>query len=138
VAILGSLDHVTRQLVVHTSPTPIEVPGHAAYPSGHATQAYLIARCMKAVLPRAGWAALMSDGTYSDKNGPVYCMARRIARNREVLGLHYPSDSVAGEALADDTWPILHEMLSHHLGPNLILSARAEWASADVEEDDDE
>jgi membrane-associated phospholipid phosphatase len=32
--------------------------------------------------------------------GPLDRMAQRIARNREVLGLHYPSDSLAGRFLA--------------------------------------
>ena len=34
-------------------------------------------------------------------------MAQRIARNREVLGLHYPSDSQAGKDLAEFTFPLL-------------------------------
>src|SRR5205823_9627563 len=31
---------------------PIDVPGHAAYPSGHATGAYLIASCLREVMPK--------------------------------------------------------------------------------------
>jgi hypothetical protein len=34
-------------------------------------------------------------------------MAQRIARNREVLGLHYPSDSAAGKLLAEESFKIL-------------------------------
>ena len=32
---------------------PIEVPGHALFPSGHATEAYLIALILEAVMPAA-------------------------------------------------------------------------------------
>lgn len=39
--------------------------------------------------------------------GPLYRIAERIARNREVLGLHYPSDSVAGRVLAEQTCLLL-------------------------------
>jgi hypothetical protein len=38
---------------------------------------------------------------------PLQRMAQRIARNREVLGLHYPSDSAAGKLLAEESFKIL-------------------------------
>ncbi|MBX9752348.1 MAG: hypothetical protein K5Q68_22355, partial [Roseococcus sp.] len=40
-------------------------------------------------------------------NSPLRSMARRIARNREVLGVHYPSDSFVGQKLAARTLPLL-------------------------------
>lgn len=70
---------------------PIEVPGHPAFPSGHATQALLMAMCIQASLPEArreAWRPLL------------HTLTRRIARNREIAGLHYASDSVAGFELA--------------------------------------
>jgi len=39
--------------------------------------------------------------------GPLRMMADRIARNREVIGKHYPSDSAAGRDLADGSFNIL-------------------------------
>src|SRR5215831_17744996 len=81
---------------------PIHVPGHASFPSGHATEAYLIALCLKEVMPSA---ACAPAGDVS----PLMRMARRIARNREVLGLHFPSDSKAGRHLAEETFKILVE-----------------------------
>jgi hypothetical protein len=39
--------------------------------------------------------------------GPLRMMADRIARNREVIGKHYPSDSATGKILADGSWNIL-------------------------------
>ena len=55
-------------------------------------------------------------------------MARRIARNREVLGLHYPSDSTAGRELGD----ALFECLTNAKGQGasfekLLDTAREEW-----------
>ena len=40
-------------------------------------------------------------------NTPLWRIAERIARNREVLGMHYPSDSEAGLRLAAQALPIL-------------------------------
>ena len=75
---------------------PIDPPGHAAFPSGHATQARLIARCLEAVMPAT---IIPIDGVGSQPDqGPLRQMADRIARNREVLGLHYPSDSLRRQA----------------------------------------
>jgi hypothetical protein len=65
----------------------IEVPWHAAYPSGHATQARLLARVF------ATW--------YPEKAPAFAALAKRIAQNREVAGVHYPSDSAAGASLGD-------------------------------------
>ena len=73
---------------------PIDPPGHASYPSAHATEAWLVARCLKEVMPAEAHDAL-------DR------MAERIARNREVLGVHYPCDSAAGKSIATQTFPLL-------------------------------
>ncbi len=61
-------------------------PGHPSYPSGHSTQAYLLAFLLTEIDPTNGEAYLAS--------------ANRIACNREVAGVHYPSDSEAGRLLA--------------------------------------
>jgi len=79
---------------------PIEVPGHASFPSGHSTQAHLMALCMGDVL----------NGLPQEPDGAddLWTLADRIARNREIAGLHYASDTAAGKAIAQVTLPQLH------------------------------
>ncbi|WP_199823557.1 phosphatase PAP2 family protein [Labrenzia sp. OB1] len=66
----------------------IDVPGHPSYPSGHATQAYLVAQALATVVgnPEAGEELIR--------------VADDVAVNREYAGVHYASDSVAGKQLA--------------------------------------
>ena len=40
----------------------------------------------------------------------LLALADRIARNREIAGLHFPSDSAAGEALAARIFAILNSL----------------------------
>lgn len=62
-------------------------PGHASYPSGHATQSMLLAQILKIIDPT---------------NSEAYLnYARSMARRREIAGVHYPSDSLAGQTLAE-------------------------------------
>ncbi|MDH5721944.1 MAG: phosphatase PAP2 family protein [Alphaproteobacteria bacterium] len=65
----------------------IDNPGHAAYPSGHATQSYA-----------AGLILSKMDEENTDK---YLDAARAIAHRREIAGVHYPSDSKAGQILAE-------------------------------------
>lgn len=71
---------------------PIAVPGHASFPSGHSTQAHLMALCMADVLG--------NPAPQDTRVDVLWTLADRIARNREIAGLHYASDSAAGIALA--------------------------------------
>jgi len=64
----------------------IDNPHHAAYPSGHAAQSYSIATIMSMVDPE-------NEAIYKD-------FAKSIAHRREIAGVHYPSDSKAGQNLA--------------------------------------
>ena len=66
--------------------TVILNPAHAAYPSGHASQAYMTALVLSAF-----------DPNNMDKYKKV---AIDIAHRREIAGIHYPSDSDAGRKLA--------------------------------------
>ena len=65
----------------------IDPPGHPAYPSGHATQAYYIALYLEKKFPDQGEGFMRTADT--------------VARNREWAGVHYPSDTAAGKRLAE-------------------------------------
>jgi hypothetical protein len=95
---------------------PIEVPGHGAYPSGHATQAHLIAHGIRAALGDSAQAAIMPA---------VNALAARIGRNREIAGVHYRSDTEAGAELAGKVAEALKDT---PLCAAMIKAARAEWS----------
>jgi PAP2 superfamily len=71
----------------------IAAPGHASFPSGHATQAYAAVEVLKQLLG-------------ANAGGNPDALAANIADNRVVAGVHYKFDSEAGEALgrAVGTW----------------------------------
>jgi len=56
-------------------------PWHASYPSGHSLESHLIAQALGVIAPKAC--------------EPLSELAHRIATNREVAGVHYPSDTKA-------------------------------------------
>ncbi|GJE13579.1 hypothetical protein [Methylobacterium longum] len=114
---------------------PVPVPGHPAYPSGHATQAHLMALCVRRALPANG---------IRQQLGPVLnALANRIARNREIAGLHFGSDSRAGAQLAQQIVDILDsngmpQSLPQSIPPDtavgtrrrfkdIVATATAEW-----------
>ena len=104
---------------------PIEVPGHASFPSGHSTQSHLMALCLAEVMPKE--ASLGTDPKSHQHDpafGPLQRLAERVARNREVLGVHYPSDSEAGKHLANATFPLLMRCASVQ---TIAERAKAEW-----------
>jgi acid phosphatase (class A) len=68
----------------------IEVPWHAAYPSGHASQGRFMSRFFANCFPKLEYEFLE--------------LGDRIGKNREIAGVHYPSDTEAGRALGDRMW----------------------------------
>lgn len=95
---------------------PIAVPGHAAYPSGHAMLSYLMSECLAELMPGAG-----AKGT----RDAMFELSRRVALNREIAGLHYASDSAAGKSIASQLLPILHDCASYQ---SVFNDALQEWA----------
>ncbi|MEO6434794.1 MAG: hypothetical protein ABIP55_03395, partial [Tepidisphaeraceae bacterium] len=65
-------------------------PQHGAFPAGHATQCHLLKALLAELKPNPG------NETLSQLDS----LARRIAENRVVAGLHYPVDNLEGEKLA--------------------------------------
>jgi membrane-associated phospholipid phosphatase len=85
---------------------PIAVPGHASYPSGHATQSALLSLLLSQVMPAEVGQPTIYD-TITSRPSLLEKLAERVARNREVLGLHYPTDSQAGRLLAGQVYALL-------------------------------
>jgi hypothetical protein len=89
----------------------IVVPGHASYPSGHATEGTLLSLCLADIVPEATL--------------PLQKLALRVATNRERAGVHYRNDSEAGERLAKACFERLKTCPSFK---EAMGAARAEWS----------
>ena len=68
----------------------IATPGHSTLPSGHATEAFAVARVLQ---------SLVGASPASETASQLQRQAARIAQNRTVAGLHFPIDSAAGRLL---------------------------------------
>jgi hypothetical protein len=88
----------------------IVTPGHPAYPSGHGFQSWLGAIALAEVRP--------------DARPALLALAQRIGHNREIAGVHYPSDTKAGQNLADQVLAIAKEGKYFR---ELLAEAKAEW-----------
>jgi hypothetical protein len=120
-------------------------PGHPSFPSGHSFLGHFIALLLleiPALAERFGvFETVGAPGRQitnaAELNGigevksPLIWLAQRLAKGRERLGVHYPSDSHASRHLAAAIWqalfkpqgvaipcPTLHDVLKH---------ARSEW-----------
>jgi hypothetical protein len=106
-------DRVRPAYLDHRISTVIETPGHPAYPSGHASQVFLVAH-------------VLSD-IFVDERDVFFAEAERIAVNREIAGVHYPSDTEAGKRLAEQYYAIVTQREDIRL---LIEAAREELLSS--------
>jgi hypothetical protein len=93
---------------------PIAVQGHPSYPSGHALQAMLMALCVRKAF----------DGKGGNIGELLDVLARRIARNREIAGLHFPSDTTAGFLAATKVMDIIGNLEGF---TGLVELAKKEW-----------
>ena len=66
----------------------ILTPGHASWPSGHATECFTVASVLHALLP---------DGDKYEEQ--LQRLAARVAVNRTIAGVHYPVDTAVGRLL---------------------------------------
>lgn len=89
---------------------PILTPPHPSYPNNHALQSHLIANVISIAAPAL---ASVAD-----------TLAYRIGVNREIAGVHFPSDRAAGKSLAAQLTPLVRE------GPlfsDILQAASEEW-----------
>jgi acid phosphatase (class A) len=89
---------VMREKVKFNRPRPVQLrpdlnppfcPGHAAYPSGHASEANACALALIEAVDK-----------YPKLHLPLSTAAADIARRREIAGVHYRSDSACGAIVA--------------------------------------
>ncbi|HYN37630.1 MAG TPA: phosphatase PAP2 family protein, partial [Rhodospirillales bacterium] len=118
---------------------PVPVPGHASWPSGHATQAWLMMLCIEHVLqgvvpgtvvtdpPEDDGAPAPGTGDLGVISSNLRTLARRVARNREIAGLHYASDSAHGQLLAKTIALFLTGMPATSWFGKAVKAAKAEW-----------
>ncbi len=111
------ISHAKRQFdrprpnqVDPTLTTLIPVPNHAAYPSGHTTNAMLMAYTLGQLNP--------------DQQLAYFQDAIRIGRNREIAGVHYPSDTEGGGRLAHAFFDYLMTQPSFQ---EELAAAATEW-----------
>ncbi|HSI51560.1 MAG TPA: hypothetical protein VLA61_25100 [Ideonella sp.] len=93
----------------------IKDPGHPSFPSGHAAQAALVAILLKELFSKL-YGMTWDDGEFDAKAGEV-------AKNREIAGVHFASDSKAGKAVA--AW-CANRLLGNSTFTTLMDGARAE------------
>lgn len=70
----------------------IQTPCHGSLPSGHATEAFLVATILRNLARSAQHQPYLADQQ-------LLRQAARIAQNRTVAGVHFPVDSAAGATL---------------------------------------
>jgi len=86
-----------RPWVLDPSLKPIiSPPGHPSYPSAHSTQSHLLAYALNDIYPDKSLNYLLG-------------IADQISINREIGGVHYSSDTVAGRQLALDIFVLLKQ-----------------------------
>jgi membrane-associated phospholipid phosphatase len=86
----------------------ITTPGHGSLPSGHSTQAFVLARLLGALVP--------ASAEFDAMRAQLQFQAARIATNRVVAGVHFPADSVAGRLLGESIAEFILARLSTSSG----------------------
>lgn len=79
-------------------------PRTASYPSGHALQSYLISYFLRRVMPNMPQSA--KPTTWEEPHEGLFALARRVADNRVIAGVHFDIDNKAGFFIAKkvDEW----------------------------------
>jgi len=99
-----------RPYTIDPSLKNLESPNWAAFPSGHSSYAHMLAYLYSELAPE------LTDIFLND--------ARSIAHSREIIGVHYPSDSEAGRVFARQFVDLL--LQSETFRPD-FEKVKAEW-----------
>ncbi|MFN0088591.1 MAG: phosphatase PAP2 family protein [Blastocatellia bacterium] len=121
VVVLRAKNHFKRVRPVQLSPLVqpmILTPGHAAYPSGHATHSKMIADIL----------THCADGRPAGIADILDKLARRITENRTIAGVHFPDDNSAGR----DLGAFLAECLTTKRDSMPAIQALIERASLEI------
>ena len=99
-----------RPYNIDSSLKPLEEPNWAAYPSGHSSYSHILAYFYSELAP------VFSDIFLND--------ARTITHSREVIGVHFPSDSEAGRVFARQ---FVDQLLASEKFKPEFEKVKAEW-----------
>ena len=95
---------------------PFGPPSHASFPSGHSMQSWLLTLLLTEVAP-----------SFKDQ---LEWLAKRVALNRERAGVHYRSDTDAGEFIAGECVKSIKDEVKCPKISGLIKAANAEYPKA--------
>lgn len=98
----------------------IITPSHPSYPNNHMLQSLLVANAVGAVFEEPVRTAMLA---------PLLAMAERIGENREIAGVHFPSDKAASRTLANQTFDLLAKVPAFI---SLCDAAKPEWEGITV------
>lgn len=97
----------TRPFITYPDITKKSAAATPSFPSGHTSSAFALATSLSLSYPK--WYII----------APVYAWAGTVAYSRMDLGVHYPSDVLAGAAIgAGSAW------LTHYVNKKLILKSQ--------------
>ena len=108
-----------RPVVIDPRINNLQQTGWAAFPSGHSSNAYILAYFYSVLAPEFTNVFLRD--------------AREIAHSREIIGVHYPSDTEAGRMLARQ---FVNRLLQNEAFRAEFAKVRKEWARARVDPED--
>lgn len=94
-----------------TLTTVIPIPHHSSYPSGHGGQSF--------------WAAYVLGRLDPENKEKYYDYAFEIGHNREIAGVHYPSDTLAGQILV---MQLFDKFMEVDELKEIYRNAQQEWA----------
>ncbi|MEO9903962.1 phosphatase PAP2 family protein [Nisaea sp.] len=90
----------SRPSIVCPAIVPLfDPPATPSFPSGHALQSYLISNVIAGALLEFPQSSPPSNEEEPGA-GPLYDLAKRVAYNRVVAGVHFPCDNEAGRRVA--------------------------------------